>query len=77
MKLQISYKENRFWFRDGMCRFHFFLCLISGLLQGDTKQPFPNMNSVVISASEAKKYFGNENALGKSAHNIRIRQLYS
>ena len=43
----------------------FFSLFDFRLLQGDTKQPFPNMNSVVISASEAKKYFGNENALGK------------
>ena len=66
MKLQISYKENRFlvpgWHVDST---FFSLCLISGCYKGDTKQPFPNMNSVVISASEAKKYFGNENALGK------------
>ncbi len=66
MKLQISYKENRF-FGSGMAHVDstFFSLFDFRLLQGDTKQPFPNMNSVVISASEAKKYFGNENALGK------------
>ena len=35
------------------------------LLQGNRLNPFPDYQSVVITASTAKKYFGNEDVLGK------------
>jgi putative ABC transport system permease protein len=35
------------------------------LLEGDTKKPFTNLNSIVITSSEAKKYFANTAAMGK------------
>ncbi|WBL25761.1 ABC transporter permease [Zunongwangia sp. HGR-M22] len=34
-------------------------------LKGDTKSPFENPNSVVLTSSEAKKYFGIKNPIGK------------
>ena len=44
----------------------FFSMFDFKLLKGNKLQPFPNMNSIVITTSEAKKYFGNdENAMGK------------
>jgi putative ABC transport system permease protein len=36
------------------------------LLQGDRNDPFPTDNSVIVIPEIAKKYFGNENAVGKS-----------
>jgi putative ABC transport system permease protein len=35
------------------------------LLQGDRRQPWPNDQSVIITESTAKKYFGNDDAMGK------------
>lgn len=35
------------------------------LLQGDRRQPWPNDRSVIITESTAKKYFGDEDAMGK------------
>ena len=35
------------------------------LLQGDRKQPWPNDQSVIITESTAKKYFGSEDPMGK------------
>ncbi len=35
------------------------------LLQGNSNNPFPNDNSIIITTSTAKKYFGNEEPIGK------------
>lgn len=35
------------------------------LIEGNISNPFPNYNSIVITQSTAKKYFGNANAIGK------------
>jgi putative ABC transport system permease protein len=35
------------------------------LIQGDKRNPFPDNNSVVITAGTAKKYFGSEDPIGK------------
>ena len=35
------------------------------MIKGDANNPFPDNNSVVITESIAKKYFGNENPIGK------------
>ena len=44
---------------------NFFSFFSFPLLQGNKAKPFNNINSIVISASEAKKNFGNTNAIGK------------
>jgi putative ABC transport system permease protein len=43
----------------------FFLVFDFPLVQGNAAKPFANDNSVVITKKTAKKYFGNENPLGK------------
>jgi putative ABC transport system permease protein len=43
----------------------FFTVFDFKLIKGDNANPFPDDNSIVITESTAKKYFGNEDALGK------------
>ena len=43
----------------------FFSLFDFKLIKGNILKPFPNMNSIIISASESKKYFGNGEAIGK------------
>lgn len=44
----------------------FFTLFDFKLLKGSTKNPFPNDQSVIITESTAKKYFGNEDPIGKT-----------
>jgi putative ABC transport system permease protein len=43
----------------------FFSVFDFKLVEGDPKTPFTNLNSIVITSSEARKYFGNATAIGK------------
>ncbi|HWZ35631.1 MAG TPA: FtsX-like permease family protein, partial [Mucilaginibacter sp.] len=43
----------------------FFSIFDYKLLEGNPKRPFPNDQSVILSVSEAKKYFGDANPMGK------------
>jgi len=43
----------------------FFSVFDFNLVSGDSKNPFPDNNSIVITRSTAKKYFGDDNPLGK------------
>jgi putative ABC transport system permease protein len=43
----------------------FFSVFDFKLLEGDAKKPFANLNSIVITLSEARKYFGNTEPVGK------------
>ena len=43
----------------------FFSVFDSKLLEGDAKKAFTNLNSIVITSSEARKYFGNTEAVGR------------
>src|ERR1051326_2109139 len=43
----------------------FFDVFTCSFLRGDAKNAFKGINSIVITGSMAKKYFGNEDALGK------------
>lgn len=36
------------------------------IIDGDSQRPFQTANSIVLNKTTAKKYFGNENAIGKS-----------
>ena len=43
--------------------------------EGNAKNALKNINSVIITQSMAKKYFGNENAIGKILHEDRLGDL--
>lgn len=43
----------------------FFTIFDFPLIKGNKKNPFPNDNSIVLTESAAKKYFGNEEPIGK------------
>lgn len=44
----------------------FFTLFSFPMLEGNAQQPFPNNQSIVITRSAAKKYFGTEDAVGKT-----------
>jgi putative ABC transport system permease protein len=44
----------------------FFSMFDFTLLKGNATNPFPNINSIILTSSEAKKYFGDGDALGKT-----------
>lgn len=44
----------------------FFSVFDFRLLKGDPEKPFPTINSVILTASSARRYFGEENPMGKS-----------
>jgi putative ABC transport system permease protein len=43
----------------------FFSMFDFKLLEGNAAKPFPNRNSIILTLSKAKKYFGNKNRLGE------------
>ncbi|RYX82385.1 FtsX-like permease family protein, partial [bacterium] len=57
-----QFKENKFAFADG----NFLQMFAIPLLDGSNKEALVQPNSIVISKAFAKKYFGDENAIGKS-----------
>ena len=57
-----TYKEKHFLFADS----NFFRNFSFHLLQGNPKTVLNSNSDVVISSSIAKKYFGNENPMGKT-----------
>jgi len=62
-----KYKDKRFKEKDlAFVDPSYFTVFDFSLLQGDPKQPFPNNNSIVITQSTARRYFGSENPIGKT-----------
>jgi putative ABC transport system permease protein len=61
-------KHNNNTFNDpvSMVDSSFFKLFDFPLKQGDINNPFPNKNSMVITETAAKKYFGKESAMGKN-----------
>ena len=57
-----SYNERRFFFADSS----FFQVFDYEFIQGNPKTCLDEINSVVITKSTAKKYFGDENPMGKT-----------
>ena len=57
-----SFNERRFFMADST----YFEIFDHKFLQGNSLEALSEMNSVVISESTAKKYFGDENAMGKT-----------
>lgn len=63
----IKYKDKRF--REKNFAFvdpSYFSVFDFPLIQGNQKQPFPNNNSVVLTEATARRYFGDENPIGKT-----------
>ncbi|HYK47351.1 MAG TPA: ABC transporter permease, partial [Parafilimonas sp.] len=56
-----KFKESNLAFVDPQ----FFSVFDFKLLQGDRVKPFPEINSIIVTSSEAHKYFGDANALGQ------------
>ncbi len=57
-----KFTESKLAFVDST----FFSVFDFKLLKGNAAKPFPNINSIILTASEAKKYFGNEDAIDKT-----------
>jgi putative ABC transport system permease protein len=58
------FSEGGIYFADAA----FFKIFSFPILKGETGNPLSALNDVVITASTEKKYFGNENAIGKTLH---------
>jgi putative ABC transport system permease protein len=58
---------NDVYFQEALCVDDNFFSIFSfPLIQGDPKTALKNIHSLVLSEEEAKKYFGNQNALGRT-----------
>lgn len=58
---QKKFTESKIAFVDST----FFSMFDFKLLEGSSAKPFPNVNSIILTSSVAKKYFGQKNAIGK------------
>jgi len=69
----IKYSDKKFM-EEKLCRVDssFFDVFTFPFLQGDAKEAFKEINSIVITEATAKKYFGSENAMGKT---LQIAEL--
>jgi putative ABC transport system permease protein len=56
-----KFNESNLAFVDS----NFFSVFDFKLLEGDSKKPFTDLSSIIITSSEARKYFGNAEAIGK------------
>ncbi len=59
----IKFNEQKIFFVDS----NFFSVFTLPFLKGNTEHAFKDGNSIVITESVAKKYFGNENPIGKTS----------
>ncbi|MDH5827915.1 ABC transporter permease [Sphingobacterium faecium] len=63
----IKYKEKRFIEKSfAFVDPSYFSVFSFPLIQGNKQLPFPDNNSIIITASTARRYFGDENAIGKT-----------
>ena len=62
----VQYNGNRFNEAVSMVDSNFFQLFDFRLISGTRENAFPNSRSLVISESLAKKYFGNDQAIGKT-----------
>src|SRR4029078_8787560 len=56
-----KFNESKLAFVDSS----FFSIFDFKLLEGNISKPFPDLNSIIITSSESKKYFGDQAATGK------------
>jgi putative ABC transport system permease protein len=64
--LPIKYNNNKYNDPVNMVDSNFFKLFDFPLKEGDAANPFPTNNSMVITESAAKKYFGNSSPIGKN-----------
>jgi putative ABC transport system permease protein len=62
----LKYGNNSFSENVTMVDSSLFSIFDFKLLKGDINNPFPSQNTIILSSATAKKYFGNNDALGKS-----------
>jgi len=63
----LKYKEKRFNEKNfAFVDPSYFTVFDFPLLQGNSKQPFPDNNSIVLTQRTARRYFGDENPIGKT-----------
>jgi len=67
-----QFKEEKIAFADS----NFLQMFCIPLIEGDTRTTLVQPNSLVVSSAFAKKYFGNEDAVGKSLSVGTVHQLY-
>lgn len=70
LRPSVKYNNNIFNDPVTMVDSTFFEIFNFALKKGDVKNPFPTSNSIVLTERLAKKYFGNQEALGK---NLELR----
>src|SRR5690606_9106619 len=62
-----EYRENAFTEKNkAFVDPSFFDVFDFKLIKGDPRNPFPDNSSVIITESTAKRYFGNEDPIGKT-----------
>ncbi len=62
----VSIAEDEFNENIHMVDSAFFQMFDFPLVQGNADKPFPNRNSIILTKSMAKKYFGNDDPMGKT-----------
>jgi putative ABC transport system permease protein len=64
--LLFKYADKKFTETNMACVDSTFFSMFDfKLIKGNPRKPFPNMNSIILTTSEAKKYFGNDEPIGK------------
>ncbi len=64
--LLITHAEKSFYEQSAFVDPDFFEMFTFPMVKGDLKNPFPTLNSVVITERTANKYFGREDPIGKT-----------
>lgn len=64
--LLVTHAEKSFYEQSAFVDPDFFEMFTFPLVEGDPKNPFPTLNSVVITERTAIKYFGREDPIGKT-----------
>jgi len=62
----VRYNNNTFNDPVNLVDSSFFYLFDFNLKEGDIKNPFPTVNSLIITEKSAKKYFGNSSPIGKT-----------
>jgi putative ABC transport system permease protein len=64
--LLFKYADKKFTETNMACVDSTFFSMFDfKLIKGNLQKPFPNMNSIILTESEAKKYFGTDEPIGK------------